>query len=83
MAKPRVKLKIKGIRKLMRSAPVADKVESVARGMADDAGEGFEYEMSPYKYTARAFIQTDVDNPVGRMRQAEEHVLQRVVGRRY
>lgn len=76
-----VKHNIKGIRKLMRSTPVAAEVERVAKRMTADAGEGFEYEMNPYKYTARAFVQTDTDSTVGRIRQAQEHVLQRVVGR--
>lgn len=78
----RVKHNIKGIRKLMRSQPVADEIERVAKRMAGQAGEGFEYEMNPYKYGARAFVQTDVDNSRGRERQADEHVLQQVVGRK-
>ena len=82
MGKVKVKHNIQGIRKLMRSAPVAAEVERVAKRMADQAGPGFEHEMVPYKYTARAFVQTDASDSVGRERQAAEHVLQQVVGRK-
>lgn len=82
MAKPRVRLKIGNIRKLLKSIPVQSEVARKAHLMAQDAGQGFEYVVKPHRYTARAFVQTDLTDDTGRRRQAEEHVLQRVVGRR-
>lgn len=76
----RVKLKIKGIREVLRSRPVQSEVARLAHRMARDAGEGFEAVVKPHRYTSRAFVQTDMDNPVGGERQAREHVLQRVLG---
>lgn len=77
-----VKLKIKGVRELLRSRPVQADLAARAQRMAREAGEGFEAVVKPHKYTSRAFVQTDMDNPVGRQRQASEHVLQRVLGRK-
>lgn len=76
----RVKLKIKGVRDLLKSRPVQSEVARRAHRMAADAGEGFEAVVKRHRYTSRAFVQTDKDNPRGRERQAEEHVLQRVLG---
>lgn len=74
----RVKLKIKGIRELLRSNPVQSEIARRAKSMAKAAGPGIEAVVKPHKYTARAFVQT-VDD-VGRIRQAEEAVLQRALG---
>ena len=76
----RVKLKIKGVRDLLKSRPVQSEVARRAHRMAADAGEGFESVVKPHRYTSRAFVQTDMGNEVGRQRQASEHVLQRVLG---
>lgn len=80
MAKPRVNLKITGVRKVLKSHGVQSAVARRAKRMADAAGDGFEYVVKPHRYTARAFVQTDLDSNKGRERQATEHVLQRVVG---
>lgn len=75
----RVKLKMKGIRGVMLSNGVRAELARTAKQMAERAGEGFEYVVKPHKRTARAFVQTDADNPKGRERQAREHVLERLL----
>lgn len=86
MANPKVTLKIKGIRQVLKSQGVTSKVARTAKAMADEAGEGFSYVVKPHKYTARAFVQIDPSSDEsfrkGRERQSREHVLQRVVGRK-
>lgn len=76
----KVKLKLPGINKVMKSAPVKELVELTAYHMFEAAGDGFNALIVPHKWTPRAYIQTD--DEVGRRRQAEEHVLERVVTRR-
>ena len=73
-----VKLKLGGIKKVLRSHPVQSEVARLAKRMSDAAGEGFEYVVKPHRYTARAFVQTK--DAAGARRQAKEHVLERVVG---
>lgn len=80
MSDVRVKLKMKGLNALMTSRPVQSDLARRAHRMASDAGEGFEAVVRPHRFTSRAYVQTDPDNPVGRRRQADEHVLQRVLG---
>lgn len=80
MADVTVKLKIGGIRALLKSRPVQSDLAARAARMAREAGEGFESVVKPHRYTSRAFVQTDMENDVGRRRQASEHVLQRVLG---
>ncbi len=76
MGNARVKLKVKGINQVLRSAqPLVDRH---ARAMAKDAGAGFESVSKPHKWTARGYVQTNSYR--GRVRQAREHVLQRVLG---
>lgn len=77
MLKPRVKLKLKGIREVMLSNGVRREVASLAKRMAEDAGEGFEYVVKPHKRTARAFVQTA--DRTGRERQARDNVLERLL----
>lgn len=80
MAKPRVKLNLRGINKVLRAAQ--PEIDRVGKRMAGEAGEGFEYEAKPYKWwTARGFVQTKNDTDVGRARQAREHVLQKLLGK--
>jgi len=75
MADVKVKLKIRGINKVMKSDPVQAEVARRAKRMANAAGPGFESVVNPAKYTARAFVRTADFN--GRKRQAEEAVLER------
>lgn len=78
MAGVRVKLNLQGLNRLMRSAPVQDLVDAIGEGMAEQAGEGFEYASSPHRYTARGYVQ--VASGEGARRQADEAVLERVIG---
>lgn len=78
----RVKLKMTGIRKTLRDRGVQSQVSRIAKSMADEAGEGFEMQTRQHTYTSRAYVWTDNDSDVGRLRQANEHVLEKVAGRR-
>lgn len=51
-----VKLKLKGLNEVMRSPGVQAKVDQVGRAIAAAAGDGFEYNASPHKWTARGYI---------------------------
>lgn len=75
MADVKVKLKIKGINAVMKSAPVQSEVDRRAKRIADEAGDGFEYVARPHKWTARAFVQTN--SRAGDLRQAKDNVLER------
>ena len=75
MADVKVKLKLRGIREVLRSAPVQAEVARRASRMAQAAGSGFESIVKPHKYTSRAFVQTA--DAEGARRQAEEAVLER------
>lgn len=78
MVKTRVKLNLPGLNKIMTSAPVQAEVARRAKRMADAAGPGFEAVVNPHKYTARAFVRTA--DAKGARRQADEAVLERVMG---
>lgn len=81
MANVRTTLKLTGLNKLMRSAPVQRRVDALGRDMAAEAGPGFEYEgRKPHKWTARGFVQTS--SRAGARRQAKEAVLERLAARR-
>jgi len=75
MADVKVKLSLKGLNILMKSAPVQSEVARRAQRIAAEAGDGFESVVSPAKYVARAFVRTK--DATGRKRQAEEAVLER------
>lgn len=78
MADVRVKLKLPGLNKLMRSAPVQAEVDRVGRRVAAAAGEGFAYSTPrPHKWTARGYVQTNSAD--GAKRQAEDAVLERAI----
>jgi hypothetical protein len=70
----RVKLKIKGVREVLKSAPVQSEIARRAQRIAAAAGEGFESVVKPHKYTARAFVQTV--GLEGAKRQYEEAMLE-------
>ncbi len=53
-----VKLKITGIREVLRSAPVQAELVRRARRIREAAGEGHEVVAKPHQYTSRAFVQT-------------------------
>lgn len=80
MAGVKVKLKIRGINELMKSRGVTARLVREAQRMQQAAGDNFEYNVVPHKWTARAFIRPK--NAAGRKEQADSAVLERVVGSR-
>lgn len=72
-----VKLNLRGINRLMTSPGVRRMLRERAEQMAAAAGEGFEAVSRPHPWTAREYVQTA--DAAGRRRQADEHVLERVV----
>jgi len=80
MTKPTVKLNIRGLNALMTSAPVTAQVAREAKRRAQQAGPNFEAVVKPHRWTARAFIQTA--NAAGAKEQADNAVLERVLGSR-
>lgn len=72
-----VKLNLRGINRLMTSPGVRRVAREKAQRMAASAGEGFEAVSRPHPWTAREYVQTA--DAEGRKRQADEHVLERVV----
>lgn len=73
MSDVRVKLKISGIRKVLRSPEVTAEVARRVKRAAQAAGPGFEGVVKPHKYTARGYVQTADES--GRKREAEDKVL--------
>lgn len=77
MADVTVKLKMSGIRQLLKGPEVSAEVaRRVKRGGAA-AGSGFEAVVKPHKYTARGFVQTA--DEAGRKREADDKVLLRAL----
>lgn len=54
----RVKLRLAGLNRLMRSEPVQRKVNEEAARMAARAGDKFQMTPSPHKWVGRAFVET-------------------------
>lgn len=80
MAKAKVTLNIRGINRLMSSDSVQGEVDRIGAQMASSAGDGFEYRARRHRWTARGFVGTADAN--GRKEQADNAVLERVVGSR-
>lgn len=77
MADVKVRLKIGGVRGLLRgSEATAEVARRVKRGAAA-AGSGFEGVVKPHKYTARGYVQTA--DAEGRKREADQKVLLRAL----
>lgn len=53
----RVKLKLSGLNKLMRSAPIQAKVNEKAAKISAAAGPKYRMVVRPHRYTARAFVE--------------------------
>ena len=53
----RVKLRLVGINKLMRSAPAQAEVNKAAARMAVRAGDKFQMNPGPHKWVARTFVE--------------------------
>lgn len=75
MASVSVRLNLRGLNALMRSAPVQALVDERAKRIAAAAGPDFEVVSSPHKYTARAFVQPA--NGTGARQEARDKVLTR------
>lgn len=73
----RVKLNMKGLNALMTSRPVTAEVVRRAKKMRDAAGEDFEYNVVPHKWTARAFVRAA--NAKGAREEARSKVLERSI----
>jgi hypothetical protein len=77
VAVERITIKLRGLNQVMRSPGAQARVDAVGARMAAAAGEGYEYQRSPHKWTARGFVQTA--NQKGRAREARSKVLNRVL----
>lgn len=68
-----VRLKLKGLNALMTSAPVVSEVVRRAQKIRDAAGENFEVNVVPHRYTARAYIRAA--NAEGAIEEARDKRL--------
>lgn len=73
----KVKLNLRGLNAVMTSRGAQQEVRKHTQRMAASAGEGFEAVQNPHRWTARGYVQTA--DREGRKRQADQHVLERVV----
>ena len=73
----RVQLKLRGLNALMTSPPVVSEVARRAQAIQRAAGEDFEVNVVPHKWTARAFIRAK--NARGAREEARNKVLTRAV----
>lgn len=72
----RVKLKLTGLNRLMRSAPVQAEVNKEAGRVAARAGSKFQVHPSTHRWTARAFVEA---KPGERINVADRLALLRAV----
>ncbi|MEV8339208.1 hypothetical protein [Leucobacter sp. NPDC077196] len=72
-----VKLKLRELNKLMRSAPVQAKVNEEGARMANRAGSKFRLKPDPHKWTARSFVES---KPGERLSDADRIALLRSLG---
>lgn len=80
----RVKLKLGGINKVMKSGSVQRLLHEQGEQIARRAGEGFGVSDVPARYVARTFVSVDPNQPVAvknraHKRQREQAVLQKAV----
>lgn len=68
-----VKLKLRGINKIMTSPAVTSLVAREAQKIQQAAGPEFEVNVVPHRYTARAYIRPKSDK--GRRQEARDKVL--------
>lgn len=72
-----VRLKLRGLNALMTSRSVTSDVIKRAQAIQNAAGENFEVNVVPHKYTARAFIRPK--NYEGAVQEAREKRLLRAI----
>lgn len=77
MSDVRVKLKISGIRKVLKSPEVTAEIARRVKRGAAAAGTGFEGVIKPHRFTSRGYVQTA--DETGQKREAEEKVLIRAL----
>lgn len=75
MANLRVKLKMGGVRAILRGPEATAEIAKRVKRGAAAAGPGIEGVVKPHKHTARGYVQTATDE--GRKREADEKVLLR------
>lgn len=75
--KVNVRLKLKGLNALMTSPPVVSEVVRRAQKIRDAAGDDFEMNVVPHRYTARAYVRAA--NFEGAKREARDKVLTRAL----
>lgn len=73
----KVKLNLRELNKLMRSAPVQAKVNAEGARMANRAGPKFRVTPSPHRWVARAFVEA---KPGERLSDADRIALLRALG---
>lgn len=73
----RVTLKLRGINAVMTSPGVTAEVISRAKKIQQAAGENFKVNVSPHKYTARAFVVSA--NAEGAVEEARDKRLTRSI----
>lgn len=78
MADVRVRLKMGGLRRLLRSNEVQSEVARRARRGASAAGPGIEAVVKPHRYTSRAYVQTE-DTDEARRNEAKNKTLLRAL----
>lgn len=72
-----VRLRLKGLNALMTSRPVASEVIKRAQAIQEAAGENFEVNVVPHKYTARAYVRAA--NAAGAREEARDKRLTRAI----
>jgi len=77
MGDVRVKLKISGVREVLKSAGVTSELVRRGRRVQNAAGEGVQVVVKPHRYTSRVFVQTS-DNASAKA-EAESKVLTRAL----
>ena len=77
MAKPNVKLNLKGVNEIMKSAEVEADLMRRGRKIAAAAGPGFEAVSEPHKWIARVYVQAETH--AARRAEAKDRVLSRAL----
>lgn len=73
----RVRLNLRGINKLMRSAPVQAEVNAQAGRVSASAGNKFQVHPDPHRWTARAYVEPRAGE---RLTDADRLALLRALG---
>lgn len=74
----RVRMNLRGLNTLMRSAPAQSAVDQRGEAIASAAGDNFEYVRKPHPWVARGFVQPK--NAAGAEEEATSKRLTRALG---